>query len=80
MNPNFKKPKVYNAFGFFVTDKLNIKKPRKTGVAILYKSSAYFFVFLLEAFFTEVLLEQALLLDFVEQEDLLEQLILLDSC
>ena len=44
------------------------------------RSSAYFFVFLLEAFFTEVLLEQALLLDFVEQEDLLEQLILLDNC
>lgn len=44
------------------------------------KNINYFFVFLLEAFFTEVLLEQALLLDFVEQEDLLEQLILLDNC
>lgn len=67
---------------FFVTcNKLITKKtPEIPGLQYFKRSSAYFFVFLLEAFFTEVLLEQALLLDFVEQEDLLEQLILLDNC
>lgn len=65
----------------------NKKTPEFRGCKISVKNKAYFFalaldVLELEAFFTEVLLAQALLLVFVEQldllvlQDLLEQLIL----